>query len=142
MCMEKSNVSRSFSNRRAVVPGRNPVVVYQQYKHDMKQVEVLQELDVAKYQAKKRYIQNMTLPIPNFVYEEILDVPHYCCHQSDSVVSETLISSDYYQRLQNSSFKDLYARVMMEYQCTILTSAPRDAKEWYYATGGIMPYCK
>lgn len=139
--MRKSNLSRSFSNRRAVVPERNLVVVHNKHKHNMKMTEVLCELNVAEYQARKRYTQNYTEPIPKFVYS-VMTAPQNFESQSSSETTVSSISSNYQKRLLNSSFKDTFERVMMEYERTILKESPKDAMDWQYATGGVIPYGK
>ncbi len=99
--------------------------------------EALCELNVAEYQAKKRYFQNHTEPVPNFVYG-VMTTPQTFESQSSFKTNVTSISS----RFAQSSFKELFERVTMEQERKILKESPKDAMDWYYATGGVIPYGK
>lgn len=138
--MKQENFSRSFSNRRAIVFGSNPVIEYNTYKQNMKMFEVRQRFDEAQYQAKQRYIKSHT-PLPQFGYSAVTETVDYCQSQTQSETFVEQISS-FEEVIMKSSFKELYERISLQYANTILKESPKTPHDWYYATGGIMPYRK
>jgi hypothetical protein len=139
--MRKFNSSKSFSNRRAVVTGYNPVVMYDKYKNNMKVLEAHREFENAQYQEKQRYMQTHTEPIPQFTYSMVAQAVKYQS-QSSSPHFVSSISPSYKTLLLRSSFKDLFERISTQQESTILKEFPKSSTDWLYATGGVMPYRK
>ena len=100
------------------------------------EIHLRNENENAPYQAKEGYTKTKTDSIEFNQSDRTGDV------NFQSSGSDVMPVSKYRELMLNSSFKDLYERVSREYDEKILKQAPRDAKEWYYATGGIMPYKK
>ncbi len=138
--MKKFNSSRSFSNRRAIVYGNNPFVPYDMYKYEMKMLENHQQLENAQYQAKQRYIKSYT-PLPQFEYDAVTETVEFCQSQTQS---QTFVeqTSSFEEVMMKSSFKELYERISLQYANTILEESSKTPHDWYYATGGVMPYRK
>jgi hypothetical protein len=52
------------------------------------------------------------------------------------------VSSSYQTLLLGSSFKHLFEKISMQQDSAILKEVPKSPQDWYYATGGVMPYRK
>ena len=130
MC--KKHEKRFFIKKAIVRELRFSADLFAQHKQQMQMVFRYRDLETALYLAKhQRYIQNQTA-VPVFQEQTRTDLVQVS--QVDSQV--TSLSS----LLLQSSFKHMYERVLAQCSKTILTQSPQSAEEWYYATGGVIPY--
>jgi hypothetical protein len=126
----RKETSKSSSSIRAIVPQHMlPVSMCTIHKQEMQMTLAQQELQSAKYQAKKqRYTQHQTVA-PVFQEQTRTDTV-----QVQTISSVTSFSS----KVASSSFSHVHERVMKQHSKTLLQKAPQSPNEWQYATRGIV----
>lgn len=128
----KKNFSKNHSNRRMFIPEKN-CNKWGNGKMDMSLSIAHQYCENAQYQAKNRYEKTQT-EVPEFEESDQTEDVNFQDSQS-SVLSKT---PNYVKKILNSSFKEAYERILKKHNEKFLKKLPRDAKEWYYATGGVI----
>jgi len=129
--MPKNHYSKNSTNRRNIIPELMLAVgLCLIHKQNMKRTIAQQERTFAKYQAKKqRYTHNQTA----------MPVFQASTSTNTVVVTQQLpVNPQSSSKCKQSSFRNVYERALAKHNSKLLTASPKDSKEQYYATRGIM----